>query len=221
MNHPDLIATAAKIAYEANRALCVALGETFVPEPWDEASQEARNSVMDGTAYVLDHIFMSPEENHERWLARRRADGWVYGPLKNPVTKEHPDIVNWEDLRATSRAKNELFLGIVRALDGLSDGNPADQPPAPVPTSSLPDKRLRPSLLDAHEHPCRICDRPGYYADDEGELCPEHARAHPGWHPAVRMLSYAIFGWPETVMFRLTADDLNDAVQAMRSKWPK
>lgn len=48
---------------------------------------------------------------HNRWAAKRSAEGWVYGPERNDKKKEHPCLVPYDDLpefekeydRATAR----------------------------------------------------------------------------------------------------------------------
>lgn len=40
---------------------------------------------------------------HDRWAAKRRAEGWVYGPERNDLKKEHPCLVPYEDLSEIER----------------------------------------------------------------------------------------------------------------------
>jgi class 3 adenylate cyclase len=43
---------------------------------------------------------------HDRWMAERRRQGWVYGPVRDNARKYHPLIVSWEDLTEPEREKD-------------------------------------------------------------------------------------------------------------------
>jgi hypothetical protein len=43
---------------------------------------------------------------HERYMAQRLADGWRHGPQRDDRRKVHPDLVPWERLAESSRAKD-------------------------------------------------------------------------------------------------------------------
>ena len=45
---------------------------------------------------------------HQRWMAERRAAGFVPGPVREG--RFHPDLVDWEDLSPRSRAKDVDFI---------------------------------------------------------------------------------------------------------------
>lgn len=61
---------------------------------------------------------MTPEQSHELWYAHKLAEGWKYGPVKNPETKEHPCMVAYQELPADQRVKDHLFRAVVHsALD--------------------------------------------------------------------------------------------------------
>jgi hypothetical protein len=38
------------------------------------------------------------ENTHDHWARQRLAEGWRYGPQRNDVSKEHPDLVPYQDL---------------------------------------------------------------------------------------------------------------------------
>lgn len=35
---------------------------------------------------------------HDVWAAKRMADGWKYGPVRDDAKKEHPCLIPYEDL---------------------------------------------------------------------------------------------------------------------------
>jgi len=49
-------------------------------------------------------------------MAQKLADGWTYGPTKNPDLKQHHCIVPFDKLPREQQAKDFLFRGVVHAL---------------------------------------------------------------------------------------------------------
>jgi len=110
LTHTDL----ARVAHEVNRAYCQALGDHSQPA-WEDAPQWQRDSAMLGVAlHTANNV--GPEASHESWMAQKVADGWKYGPVKDPERKEHPCIVPFADLSPAQQAKDFIFRGVVHAL---------------------------------------------------------------------------------------------------------
>lgn len=103
----------ARAAHEVNRVYCIATGDAS-HLAWIEAPEWQRVSARLGVPGALAGA--TPEQSHESWLAVKRADGWRYGPVKNAETKEHPCFVPYAELPEAQRAKDELFLSVVRAV---------------------------------------------------------------------------------------------------------
>jgi hypothetical protein len=110
---PVVLEAAARAAHEANRAYCLALGDTSQP-PWDDAPEWQRVSAMKGVEGVW--AGNTPRQSHEGWLAEKVATGWKYGPVKNPEAKEHPCMVAYEELPTSQRVKDHIFVKVVRAV---------------------------------------------------------------------------------------------------------
>lgn len=107
----------ARTAHEVNRAFCAAIGDT--PQPaWDESPDWQRASCLDGVRAILEGRVTSPEESHANWLAHKEADGWTWGPVKDPEKKQHPCMVPYVQLPAEQRVKDHLFRAVVLALGG-------------------------------------------------------------------------------------------------------
>ena len=115
METNSVIARAAKAAHEANRVLCLALGDTSQPK-WEDAPEWQQSSATNGVKMILDNPATTPEQSHEGWLAEKTATGWKYGPVKNPETKEHPCFVPYGELPENQRLKDEMFGLVVRAV---------------------------------------------------------------------------------------------------------
>lgn len=104
----------ARTCHEANRAYCQAIGDNS-QKSWGESPEWQKESARNGVLFHLngDH---GPEASHESWLAEKRADGWKYGPVKNPETKEHPCFVPYSELPLEQKAKDYIFRAIVHAM---------------------------------------------------------------------------------------------------------
>lgn len=105
----------ARVCHEVNRAYCQALGDMSQPE-WGVAPQWQRDSALVGVDLHINNPHAGPEASHESWMVQKLADGWVYGPEKNPDRKEHPCLVPFSELPKEQQAKDYLFRAVVHAL---------------------------------------------------------------------------------------------------------
>ena len=105
-----VIEACARVAHEANRAYCIAIGDTSQPS-WDDAPDWQKSSARNGVGGAI--AGNSPKQSHESWLAEKKATGWKYGPVKDPEKKEHPCFVPYEDLPAMQQMKDRLFVRVV------------------------------------------------------------------------------------------------------------
>jgi hypothetical protein len=112
LHHPEHVA---RICHEANRALCVTVGDTS-QVPWDEAPEWQRQSAVAGVSYLHEHPTATPETLHANWMQDKRRDGWVYGEVKSSIHKTHPCMVPYDQLPEFQRFKDKLFLAIVRTM---------------------------------------------------------------------------------------------------------
>lgn len=104
----------ARICHEANRALCQAFGD-FSQQEWDKAAQWQRDSVIAGVRFHLANPDAGPEASHDEWCRVKIADGWQWGPTKNPDLKLHPCLVQFNSLPPEQQAKDHVFRAIVHA----------------------------------------------------------------------------------------------------------
>jgi hypothetical protein len=109
----NLIEACARAAHEANRAYCLALGDTSQPS-WDEAPDWQKTSARAGVEGALGGN--TPEQSHECWLEEKRRTGWSYGPVKDPDKREHPCFLPYDQLPPAQRAKDALFVAVVLAV---------------------------------------------------------------------------------------------------------
>jgi hypothetical protein len=102
------------VAHEVNRAYCAAIGDSSQPA-WEKAPRWQKDSAIEGVRAHLQHP-RTPEESHQLWLDHKAADGWKYGPVKDPDKKEHPCFVPYAELPAEQRVKDHLFAAVVRSM---------------------------------------------------------------------------------------------------------
>lgn len=107
----DLIA---KIAHEVNRAYCQANGDNTQPA-WADAPDWQKESATAGVRAHLERE-MSPEDSHNEWMRHKWADGWSYGPHKDPEHKKHPCMVPYHMLPLEQRTKDFLFRAVVHCF---------------------------------------------------------------------------------------------------------
>lgn len=115
MIDPNKVNALAKVCHEANRAYCETLGDFSQPE-WSEAPDWQRESAQAGVEQILRDPETTPEESHLGWCRIKVADGWKWGPVKDPSKKEHPCLVPYGRLPEEQRRKDALFGAVVRAL---------------------------------------------------------------------------------------------------------
>ncbi len=112
----------AAICHEANRRLCLTHGDTSQPA-WEIAPDWQRESAIDGVRFHLGRLTIVPSNSHENWFRMKEADGWKYGPVKDPEKKEHPCMVPFHALPDEQKAKDYLFSHIVFALKPFTLGD--------------------------------------------------------------------------------------------------
>jgi hypothetical protein len=103
-----------RVCHEVNRAYCQALGDDSQPT-WEDAPAWQRESARMGVDLHMSGNF-GPEASHISWMNQKLADGWTYGPAKNPDLKQHPCLVPFDQLPREQQAKDYLFRAVVHAL---------------------------------------------------------------------------------------------------------
>lgn len=114
------VARIAEISYAAARAYSwVMLGEHIYA--WEDAPKESKVSILNGVRYYIEHPDATPEFIHDKWRAMKAHDGWTYGETEDKEKKEHPAMVDWDDLDDKWRGKDIIFYTVADALTRLLD----------------------------------------------------------------------------------------------------
>jgi hypothetical protein len=110
----QIIEACSRAGHEANRAFCLAMGDTSQAS-WDDAPDWQKSSTRNGVIGVLvDNN--TPEDSHESWLKEKVETGWKYGPVKDPVKKEHPCFLPYNQLPIADRMKDHIFVKTVNTV---------------------------------------------------------------------------------------------------------
>ena len=101
----------ARLCHSVNKAYCEAIGDNS-QQPWDNSPGELRDSAIEGVImHLKDNV--TPAESHEAWRKYKEKNGWKYGPRKSFELKEHPNMVEYEQLPVEQMVKDYLYKAIV------------------------------------------------------------------------------------------------------------
>ena len=110
----------AHVCHEANRALQIVNCDLSPSPPWAQESEEVHRFAVAAVEFAMRGG--TPEEQFRNWRDAKAADGWTYGPVKDPAAKTHPCMVaDYADLPETQRVKDAVFAAIVREMSGGED----------------------------------------------------------------------------------------------------
>jgi DNA-binding transcriptional MerR regulator len=108
----------AQVIHAANRELQIIYGDPAPSPDWYDAPGYQRQESTASVVEALSDPARTPEQNHQGWVDRLTADGWMYGDVKDAAAKTHPDLVPFGELPEHEQLKDRLFIAIVRALTG-------------------------------------------------------------------------------------------------------
>jgi hypothetical protein len=120
MFHPSNDEMAAEIAHEANRVYCESIGDYSQPS-WDKAPDWQRISALNGVRFHAANPDATPGASHQNWYDEKLADGWSYGPEKDPPNKRHPCMIPFGELPIEQQIKDHIFRSVVKALFRVHD----------------------------------------------------------------------------------------------------
>jgi hypothetical protein len=114
MNTHDI----AKIAHQANKALCEAFGDNSQRD-WSDAEAWQRESAVLGVEFRINNPDAADSAQHDAWCADKVKAGWTYGPVKDADAKTHPCLIPFNGLPPFQQVKDALFCSIVDSCKRL------------------------------------------------------------------------------------------------------
>jgi hypothetical protein len=112
-NRPSLDERRAVFVYEAARLHADASSSHVVPPPWHRREQAFKDQfVRTVRTMCSEDRKTDPAELHDDWMEAYEAMGWVYGPVRDPDAKTHPDMVPFDDLHPREQAKDTVFIAL-------------------------------------------------------------------------------------------------------------
>lgn len=118
----DDLKEVARVVHEINRHYNKLLMDREDPH-WgelDDADKARRVSLLSET--VPDIKKISAKKMHDMWMAQQEKEGWIYGDNYDAKKKTHPCIVSWTDLPDLEKAKDAMYLAVIKAMTELHFG---------------------------------------------------------------------------------------------------
>ncbi len=69
-------------------------------------AEHVPNGLIELATFSDDEVERLARDEHERWCAERRRQGWIYGTPRCDRKKCHPNLVPWDDSRLDEKTKN-------------------------------------------------------------------------------------------------------------------
>jgi hypothetical protein len=105
----------AKICHQANKAWCEFLNDKSQVD-WEKAPDWQKESAINGVKFRLQNPSVTPKDMHDNWLKEKKEQGWKFGMFKDVDKKEHPCMVEYEDLPESQKLKDHIFSNIVKTF---------------------------------------------------------------------------------------------------------
>lgn len=97
--------------YEVARMQAAAVDAPIIPEPWSAREEAFKAQMRPVIARQMgEDRKTSPKVLHDDWWQAYIDMGWVYGEVRDPIAKTHPDMVEYEDLGWEEQVKDEVFF---------------------------------------------------------------------------------------------------------------
>ncbi len=104
-----------RIAQDINRTYFESLGDNSQVN-WENTAVEERELIVEGVRFHINHPNASASSGHEKWLDKKRVEGWKFGKIKNEEAREHPFFLPFADLPKEEKGKYFIFKAVVNGL---------------------------------------------------------------------------------------------------------
>ncbi len=110
----------ARVCHEVNKAYCDSIND-FSQHNWNSSPDWQKESAEKGVKFRIENPDAPVSAQHDAWLADKEKDGWKYGEVKDAEKKEHPCMVPYDQLPASQKTKDYLFIAVVDTMKGMID----------------------------------------------------------------------------------------------------
>lgn len=111
----------------AAHGLLASIAKLFGEEAiaWEDAGEGYQQGIIAGVTAYLESPELTPDQEHQKWLDAKLADGWVHGEPIDTTPKTHPLLLPFAELPVEHRVKATILHAAVHALKDLPDADEA------------------------------------------------------------------------------------------------
>jgi hypothetical protein len=110
-----------RLQHALRREIALMFGDGSVPPPWEGAPEWMRASSARGALALLTRPDITAEDEHDRWMAEKAADGWAYGPVRDDEKKLHPSIRPFSELPPGEQLKDITQVALTQGFRKFID----------------------------------------------------------------------------------------------------
>lgn len=112
--------------YETARLQAASVNAPIIPEPWSTRDWAFRSQMVQHVAFMMSpDRFTDPGIAHDSWWDAYEKLGWMYGPVRDPDKKTHPDMIPFSELGWQERIKDAVYIALCEiARQWITDGDP-------------------------------------------------------------------------------------------------
>lgn len=131
----------------AAHGLLASIAKLFGEEAiaWEDAGEGYQQGIIAGVTAYLESPELTPDQEHQKWLDAKLADGWVHGEPIDTTPKTHPLLLPFAELPVEHRVKATILHAAVHALKDLPDADEAAAAAVAAALAKVPAGQAAPS----------------------------------------------------------------------------
>lgn len=131
----------------AAHGLLASIAKLFGEEAiaWEDAGEGYQQGIIAGVTAYIESPELTPDQEHQKWLDAKLADGWVHGEPIDTTPKTHPLLLPFAELPVEHRVKATILHAAVHALKDLPDADEAAAAAVAAALAKVPAGQAAPS----------------------------------------------------------------------------